>query len=73
MLFIKLALFVAVCYIISKGLVIDYELETKRYKEELENTRTKVKNAYDLMEEEKKVLLDTINQLRLELNIYKKK
>lgn len=73
MLIIKLALIVILCYIISKGLVIDYELETKRYKEELENTRTKVKNAYDLMEEEKKVLLDTINQLRLELNNYKKR
>lgn len=73
MIFLKLVLIVTVCYIISKGLVIDYELETKRYKDELNETRSRVKDAYTLMEEEKKVLINTINELRLELNQYKQR
>lgn len=73
MLFIKLVLFIAVCYIISKGLVIDYELETKRYKEELDAFKFKTKEYHTLMELEKKILVDNINQLRLELNNYKKR
>lgn len=73
MIIIKLVLFVAVCYIISKGLVVDYELKMNSYKEELEVTKEKVKNAYFLMQEEKTLLIDTINDLRLELNQYKNK
>jgi hypothetical protein len=73
MLFIKLVLFVAVCYIISKGLVIDYELETKKYKEEINSIKIKAKKEYTIMEVENKILRDTINQLKIELYNYKKR
>ena len=73
MLFIKLVLFVAVCYIISKGLVIDYELETKKYKEEINSIKIKAKKEYTIMEVENKILRNTINQLKIELYNYKKR
>ena len=73
MIFIKLALIVTLCYIFSRGLTANYELETNMYKKRLKETQERVKEAYVLMQEEKTMLINTINELRLELNQYKDK
>lgn len=73
MIIIKLVLIVILCYIFSRGLTANYEIETNMYKKRLEETQERVKEAYVLMQEEKTMLVNTINELRLELNQYKDK
>lgn len=73
MIYVKLVLIVTLCYIFSRGLTASYEIEAKRHKDELELNKKRIKQAYDLMRQEKEMLINTIKELRLELNQYKNK
>lgn len=72
MIVIKLAFIVALCYLFGRGIARESEKEAELAREETENIRTKAKEAYQLMQAEKRVLTNTINELREELMVLKK-
>lgn len=67
MVFLKLTALVAFCYLISKGITIRTEKKLKEYEKQLKDVKDAAKEAYCLMQAEKTILVNTINELRNEL------
>lgn len=69
MIFIKLALIAALCYLIGRSLSNSAEMRTKKIEEEYKDFKDKTKEYKALVEAEKRVLVDTIKKLKEEKNI----
>lgn len=67
MIFLKLTALVTFCYLISKGITIRAEKKLKEYEKQLKDVKDAAKEAYCLMQAEKTILINTINELRNEL------
>jgi hypothetical protein len=72
MIIVKLVLIVSLCYLIGRGLSRELEREADEAKKQTKDIRNKSKEAYQLMQAEKRVLVNTINELREEIDTLKK-
>lgn len=59
---------IALGYLFSKGMTSDLELRLTRKEKELEGTRQEVLYYKNIIQNDRRVLINTINELRNELN-----
>lgn len=71
MIFLKIALIVVLCYIFSRGLTSDYEKQIEVEKDKVKTVQKAFIEYQELTDEQRDVLVKTINELREELQVLK--
>lgn len=71
MIFLKIVLIVVLCYIFSRGMTSDYEKQIEVEKDNVKAVQKAFIEYQELTDEQRDVLVKTINELRQELQILK--
>lgn len=71
MIIIKLGLIIGLCYIIGRGLARESEKEAELARKETSEVKSKAQETCQLMQDENKKLVNTVNELREEIKVLK--